>query len=404
MGTRTLPARLLAPARPMRAFLVFALCVLSALTAWGIVNQRVSMDSARLVLLLALGGSHGLLHFRFERLAKRRPAALPVYFATQAAIAAAIGALSGSPLVTLALSLTLLGEAVSALTRARAAVAGALFLVVPALHAVVQGGLSPHSWLVGIGSTLFVVFYVEMFQQQASLRSRAEAALSDLDAAHRELESYAERVQELTLASERQRMARELHDTLAQGLAGLILQMEALRAPIEGGDRMKAQAVLDRAREHARAALAEARQAIGDLRAAGSAPLAEGIRAEVLRFEQATGIRCELEIADALPLSDDDASHALRCVSEGLTNCTRHARARSARVSATRQGSRVVVEIADDGVGFDPIAAATRADHYGLLGLRERARLAGGALAVESEPGRGTRIRLELPAHEADRG
>jgi NarL family two-component system sensor histidine kinase YdfH len=388
----------------MRSFLVFALCVLSALTAWGVVNQGVSIDSARLVSLLALGVSHGLLHFRFERVATRRRPALPVYFAAQAVMVAGIGALAGSPLVTLALSLTLLGEAVSVFTRARAAAAGALFLVMPALHAAVQGDLGPRSALVGIGSALFVAFYVEMFQQQASLRARAEAALTDLDAAHRELESYAERVQELTLAAERQRMARELHDTLAQGLAGLILQMEALRGPLEGGDRVKAQAVLDRAREHARAALAEARQAIGDLRAAGSAPLADGIRAEVTRFEQATGIRCELELADALPLSDDDASHALRCVSEGLTNCTRHARARSARVSATRQGSRVVVEIADDGVGFDPVAAAARADRYGLLGLRERARLAGGALAIDSAPGSGTRIRLELPTHEADRG
>jgi two-component system, NarL family, sensor histidine kinase YdfH len=283
-------------------------------------------------------------------------------------------------------------------------VTGALLLAIPALHAAVEGGLSSRALLVGTGSTLFVVFYVKMFHQQASLRERAEAALSELDAAHRELESYAMRVQELTLASERQRIARELHDTLAQGLAGLILQMEALRGPIESGERIKAQAILDRAREHARAALAEARQAIGDLRAAGSTPLAEGIRAEVSRFEKATGIRCQLEIADVLPLSADDASHALRCVSEGLTNCTRHARARSARVSATRQGSRVVVEIADDGVGFDPGAAAARADHYGLLGLRERARLAGGALAVDSEPGRGTRIRLELPAREVDRG
>jgi NarL family two-component system sensor histidine kinase YdfH len=388
----------------MRAFLLFALCVLGALTAWGFVNQGSSLDAARLVSLLALGASHALLHLRFERLATRRRPTLPIYFATQAAMAAAIGALSGSALVTLALSLTLLGEVVSALSRARAAVAGALLLAIPALNAAVQGDLSPRALLVGVGSALFVVFYVEMFQQQASLRARAEAALSDLDAAHRELEGYAARVQELTLASERQRMARELHDTLAQGLAGLILQMEALRSPLESGDRGKARAILDRAREHARAALAEARQAIGDLRATGSAPLADGIRAEVTRFEQATGIRCELEVAQALPLSDDDASHALRCVSEGLTNCTRHARASSARVSATRRGPRVVVEIEDDGVGFDPAAAATRADRYGLLGLRERARLAGGALAVESAPGAGTRIRLELPAREADRG
>ena len=107
---------------------------------------------------------------------------------------------------------------------------------------------------------LFVLVYVLLFMRQ--LHARAE-----LQEAHTQLAEYAQQVETLTLEAERQRMARELHDTLAQGLAGLVLQLEALEASLERGKTGQALQIVGQARERARTTLADARRAIDDLRA-----------------------------------------------------------------------------------------------------------------------------------------
>ena len=91
----------------------------------------------------------------------------------------------------------------------------------------------------------------------------------------------------------------------------------------------------------------------------------------------------------------------MRCVSEGLANVTRHARASQVWVSLGMGNGRLHISIRDDGLGFNPDQIA--AGHYGLIGLRERARLAGGLLNIESQPGQGTTLRLELPIDENER-
>jgi NarL family two-component system sensor histidine kinase YdfH len=91
------------------------------------------------------------------------------------------------------------------------------------------------------------------------------------------------------------------------------------------------------------------------------------------------------------------AEHALRCITEGLTNIARHARASNASVSIALHDGSATIQVQDNGTGFDPGTVAEQAGHYGLLGLRERARLAGGTLEVKSAPGAGTTLLLCLP-------
>ncbi|MFN2283557.1 MAG: sensor histidine kinase [Anaerolineae bacterium] len=247
--------------------------------------------------------------------------------------------------------------------------------------------------------TLFVVIYVVLYGRQVEARERAQTLLRDLEAAHRELADYAARVEDLTLAAERQRMARELHDTLAQGVAGLILQLEAVDSHLAAGRTERAQGIVQQAMGRARATLADARQAIGDLRKTQlSAPdLTSALRDETAHFTDATGIPCALDLALPDLLSNELCEHVLRAVAEGLTNVARHAQARHVWVSVQEVEDWLVVEVRDDGVGFDPVAALARAGHYGLIGLRERARLVGGTLDIASRPGDGTRLTLRLP-------
>lgn len=246
--------------------------------------------------------------------------------------------------------------------------------------------------------TFFVVIYVVLYMRQVAARDRAQVLLRDLEEAHRELTDYAARVEDLTRAAERQRMARELHDTLAQGVAGLILQLEAADSHLTAGRTERAQTIVQQAMTRARATLADARRAIEALRIAPSAvDLADALRHEVTRFTEATGIPCTLDLALPASVSADLGEHIVRIVSEGLTNVARHAQAQHGWVSGKEIDGQLVVEVRDDGIGFDPTEAFSRAGHYGLIGMRERARLAGGTLEIASAPGAGTRLTLRLP-------
>ena len=239
--------------------------------------------------------------------------------------------------------------------------------------------------------------YVVLYTRQAQAREQAQSLLVELEAANRQLADYAAQVEDLTIASERQRMARQLHDTLSQGLAGVILQLEAADAHLTMGRPERAQGILQQTMGQARATLSDARRAIGDLRQVQNGPedLVEALRDEVDHFTRATGIPCELEIdlAEAVPPALGET--VLRSVSESLSNIARHANAHRACLRLSSLDGQLLVEVRDDGGGFDPLAV--QAGHYGLLGMRERARLVGGSMEIDSAPGAGTVITLHLP-------
>ncbi len=120
----------------------------------------------------------------------------------------------------------------------------------------------------------------------------------------------------------------------------------------------------------------------------------EAVRDQAAHFTDATGIPCALDISLPAELPETASEYALRAVTEGLTNIARHAQAQHVWVLVASGDENLIVEVRDDGRGFDP--AAVPAGHYGLLGIRERARLAGGTLEISSAPGAGTTWRLRL--------
>ncbi|MCJ7703335.1 MAG: sensor histidine kinase [Anaerolineales bacterium] len=296
----------------------------------------------------------------------------------------------------------LIGESVGIFKRKIWVALSILFFLalVIANYSILFGIESLLWWGIGLMPLMvFVVLYVSLYSRESTARESAQKLLAELEVANRQLSEYADQVESLTLVTERQRMARELHDTLAQGLAGLILQLEAADSHISAGRTEKTQTIIQQAMSRARTTLADARRVIGDLREAPATPndLGDAIREEVERFKHTTGINCQLDLCIPERLPRQTAENAIRAIREGLMNIAKHAEASQVSIQIAWSSADLIMEITDDGVGFSPAVRVGKSGHYGLLGMRERTRILGGTLSLQSEPNQGTRIRIELP-------
>ena len=208
-------------------------------------------------------------------------------------------------------------------------------------------------------------------QRLVSLMRELETTHVQLKETHGQLEEYAAQVEDLTLITERQRLARELHDTLAQGLVGLTMQLETIDALLLKQHCDQARGVVQQAMARARATMTEARAAIEDLRseARDGQQFAQMVQSEIQRFTSATGIACTCSLPETLALPASFHEHFLRLVTEGLTNIARHAEAKRAWIRGICDQDFFTLEIGDDGIGFDPLTVAQQSGHYGLLGL-----------------------------------
>jgi two-component system NarL family sensor kinase len=196
---------------------------------------------------------------------------------------------------------------------------------------------------------------------------------------------------------ERNRLAREIHDTIAQGLAAITLRLETVDALIQANRPDHARVALASALEQTRSSLAEARRSVLDLRAA---PLEGRTVASALRSLAAANATEQFRVEFALdgpdvPLSSRIESGIYRIAQESITNAVRHSQAQRCLFSLSSEPRSVRLRVEDDGIGFD--VDATRPGRFGLTGMNERGRLLGGTLAIDSNAGRGTRIELVVP-------
>ena len=332
----------------------------------------------------------------------QRPRWLIPYFIMQTLLTTSMVFLTSGQWSMLALYLALAGQAVAMLEEMLPSIMAVIgFVLVAVLGFALTNGLASLMGFLAVvlPMTFIVVIYVVLFGREAQSKSKAMRLLRELEAAHQQLAEYAAQVEELTLMAERERMARELHDTLAQGLAGLVLQLEAVDSHLSKNSSDKAQEIVQQAMERARATLSDARHAIKNLRAArpSSSELEQSIYAEAERFTTATAIACEIKVRLPENLTDTQAENVIWLVGEGLTNVARHAKASRAWLILEEDSNCLVVTVSDDGVGFNPGEVEKRAGHFGLIGLRERARLAKGTLEIHSAPGEGTQLIMRLP-------
>lgn len=200
----------------------------------------------------------------------------------------------------------------------------------------------------------------------------------------------------LGAVEERYRLARELHDTLGQGLAAVLLRLDALDAQIEmDAPKEKMAATIQDAMQLARHNLEDARRAVLDLRAVSLEGRSLGEALDVLVESVQDQIVVKLKKTGNRPLPVRVEVALYRMVQEALSNVMQHAQAEQVRVHLTMTVDRVHLVIEDDGCGFDPDLVPE--NHYGLIGLNERVRLLQGSLVVESAPHEGTRLLFDIP-------
>ena len=205
-----------------------------------------------------------------------------------------------------------------------------------------------------------------------------------------------ERSRELSIVEERNRLARELHDSVTQKLFGLTLTAEAAATMIDR-DTTEAKAQLRRLQQLTREAMEELRSLIFELRPpeAESEGLATALRKHVDVLQSVHGDAVALSLkGDAEPCTG--APEVLRIAQEALQNALRHAGAERIDISLQADNGRLRLAVTDDGVGFDPADPALRARRLGLTSMEERARALGGRLSIDSRPGEGTTVTLEV--------
>ncbi|OIJ88743.1 sensor histidine kinase [Streptomyces colonosanans] len=229
-----------------------------------------------------------------------------------------------------------------------------------------------------------------------------QLALDENAALHAQLLVQA---REAGVADERRRLAAEIHDTLAQGLTGIIAQ---LQVALNTSDEAVAGVHVDRAMALARHSLGEARRSVHNL-----APvdldghgLPEAMKKTVDEWGERTTVRAEFTVTGVIEqLHDEVSATLLRIAQEALSNVARHARASRVGVTLSFMGAEVTLDIRDDGRGFDPLVVPTRSrtSGFGLDGMRARAERIAGSFTVESEPGHGTAISARVPLVRDDR-
>ena len=236
---------------------------------------------------------------------------------------------------------------------------------------------------------------VRHIEELAEANRRLREAMEENAGLHAQLVSQA---REAGVLDERQRMAGEIHDTIAQGLTGIVTQLEAAAHADHDPERRARHR--DLAHRMAREALAEARRSVQALRPGplAEAQLPEAVGEMAERWAQSSGVPVRVEVTgSAVPLLPAVEVVLFRVAQEGLANIAKHAAATRAGVTLSYTDEVVLLDVVDDGVGFR--ADAGGVESYGLTAMRQRLRQIGGALTIESGPGEGTALSAQIPVY-----
>jgi len=280
--------------------------------------------------------------------------------------------------------------------------------------------------LLGCVDVVLVGIFVLLGQKTEEQNQARKGMIAELaEANHRLEEMMAEntglqaqllvQARETGAGDERQRMAREIHDTLAQGLTGIITQLEAAQQTPNDAERERR---IDNAKRLARHSLAEARRSVQALRpqALENSRLPEALADEVARWSVTSGVAGEVKTTgDARALHPEVEVTLLRVAQEALANVAKHAGASRAGVTLSYMEDVVSLDVRDDGIGFDRASAgessagggraaegrtgeSPASGGFGLIAMRQRVSRLAGQLEIESEPGAGTAVSASLPA------
>lgn len=247
---------------------------------------------------------------------------------------------------------------------------------------LLSGGLAV---VFSIALGLWISSIAEYGEERARLVTELTDAQSQIEALSRDRGA----------AEERERIARDIHDTLAQTLAGLVLLSERAGRQARDGRTDAAAEAIATIEQTAREALAESRALVARMAAVpADEALAAAIERLAARFRAEVGLAIDVDVAAGVDLDREQQVVLLRCLQEALANVRKHAQATLVTVAVAGDVDGVRMTVRDDGVGFDTSAARTG---FGLDGIGDRATLAGGSVEVVSEPGRGAVLTIVLP-------
>lgn len=240
---------------------------------------------------------------------------------------------------------------------------------------------------------------ISRLEHEVGERVRAEEELQKSRESLRQLALYQEQIKE----DERKRIAREIHDDLGQNLMALRIDVSLLHArtgrthPLLNEKVSQVLAQIDTSIKAVRVIINNLRPAVLDL------GLHAAIEWQLTEFERRTGIACELDVDDAQSeriLDDSRATALFRILQESLSNVARHAQASMVHISLRRAGNKIIMLIADNGIGLYP-ACRRKPNSFGLLGIGERIGSLGGDFTVDSKEGEGTVLRISIPVEQA---
>ncbi len=232
-------------------------------------------------------------------------------------------------------------------------------------------------------------------EDEETLVRFATAAAIAIDNAH-----LNQRLRTLAVAEERVRIAREIHDGMAQILAYVNTKAQAVKAYLDKDKPEQASAQLEQLASAAREVYTDAREGIMALRTrvGPDQPLSEALQHYIERWELQSGIAGSLEIEGEIQVSTTVELQLLRILQEALSNTRKHSGATQVEVRIHQEQDRLIASVEDDGTGFDPSNRPREAfPRFGLAIMRERAESIGGSLALETSPGSGTRVKIEVP-------
>ena len=270
--------------------------------------------------------------------------------------------------------------------------------------AIIMGQTIQFGWPGGLSFTFlylaglfFVASFSTLMMRANEARIQSDQLLDELQQAHRQLQEYAGQAEELATAKERNRLARELHDSVAQTLYGLTLQAEAASRKLTAGQTKEVAEYLSEIRDSSQQTLKETRLLIFELRPSifEQEGLVPALRARLESVESRSGLKTQINLQDVGRLANGIESGLYGIANEVLNNILKHAHASEVAVSLEKQPGKIVLQISDNGIGFD-LASTEHHGGLGLRGMRERAEQTGGDLRINSGEN-GTQVSVEVP-------
>ena len=334
-----------------------------------------------------------LLHWHSYRWVKKR---VILYFVLQGLITFTLANVMSGFLVLIIIGLYafLIGQIIGMADRRKTFLILYLLLLlsITVLYHIHKGEYL-HFLVIAVPIMIVIITYAATFFAQGDEKTKAQLTLERLELAHQQVE-------QLTLQNERQRMARDLHDTLAQGLVSLNMQLDAIHVHLAKDNTERAKEIVQQSMNRVKSTLADARSAIDDLRSKSEEIgfLKERITSLMDHFQESTGMACFLDYRlDQVP----DVRTAENCyyiIGECIANAVKHAEAETISVSIWDDDKRRLhLTVKDNGKGFDVEKGKKKRGHYGLLGIEERVRAMKGQFNIKSTTSKGTQIDITVP-------